>query len=191
MLVCLVFAGSLILDRHRLRTELIRLHVVANSNSEADQALKLRVRDAVIESLQQSMEDLTDAEQAKAYLTENLPKIKAVTDRVLQEAGCQDTAQVSLMLEEFGTRVYDTFSLPAGVYESLRIVIGDGAGKNWWCVVFPSLCVPATCKNFQDSAVSAGFSDTLAATLEGEEGYELRFFLLDLLGDLENLIHQN
>ncbi|MBQ7800822.1 MAG: stage II sporulation protein R [Oscillospiraceae bacterium] len=190
MIVCLVWCGTLIADRQRLREELIRLHVVAASDSEEDQAIKLRVRDAVVESLRAEMENLTDAEQAKAYLRENLPKLETLANQVLADAGCGDRASVSLAVEEFGTRVYETFTLPAGVYDALRIVIGEGEGHNWWCVVFPSLCVPATSEGFEDTAAGAGFPDSLTSALEGEEGYEVRFFLLDALGSLENLLHR-
>ena len=189
LIVCLVWCGTVIADRQRLREELIRLHVVAASDSDEDQALKLRVRDAVVESLEDAMADLTDAEQAKAYLQENLPKIENLANQVLQEAGCSDTVQVSLAAEEFATRVYDTFTLPAGLYDSLRIIIGEGEGHNWWCVVFPSLCIPATSDGFEDTAAGAGFPDSLTGALEGEDGYEVRFFLLDALGSFENLIH--
>lgn len=190
LIVCLVFVGTLLADRQRLRKELIRLHVVANSDSAADQTLKLQVRDAVVERLQQGLADVTDMEEAKAYLQENLPKIESIANQVLREAGSTDTAQVRLMLEEFATRVYDTFTLPAGVYESLRIIIGEGKGQNWWCVVFPSLCVPATSEDFRQTATTAGFPDSLTGALEGEDGYEIRFFLLDVLGSLENLLHK-
>lgn len=190
LIVCLVFAGTLLADRQRLRKELVRLHVVANSDSAEDQTLKLQVRDAVVERLQQGLADVTNMEEAKAYLQENLPKIESLANQVLRAAGCTDTAQVRLMLEEFGTRVYDTFTLPAGVYESLRIIIGEGKGQNWWCVVFPSLCVPATSEDFRETAATAGFPDSLTGALEGEDGYELRFFLLDALGSLENLLHK-
>lgn len=189
LIVCLVWCGTVIADRQRLREELIRLHVVAASDSDEDQALKLRVRDAVVERLEDAMADLTDAEQAKAYLQENLPKIENLANQVLQEAGCTDTVQVSLAVEEFATRVYDTFTLPAGLYDSLRIIIGEGEGHNWWCVVFPSLCIPATSDGFEDTAAGAGFPDSLTGALEGEDGYEVRFFLLDALGSFENLIH--
>ena len=189
MIVGLVLVISLITDRQMLRRELIRLHVVAASDSAEDQALKLRVRDAVLESLQDAMQDLTDMEQAKTYLQQQLPRIRAVAEKVLAEMGCEDPVQVSLALEEFGTRIYDTFTLPAGLYESLRIVIGEGEGQNWWCVVFPSLCLPAAGEGFEDTAAGAGFSETLIGTLEGAEEYEVRFFLLDALGRIENLIH--
>ena len=179
----------IIADKQTLRKELIRLHVVAASDSEEDQALKLRVRDAVVSSLQQNMENIADADQAKAYLQENLPKIEALANQVLRSAGCLDLATVSLQLEEFTTRYYDTFALPAGIYESLRITIGDGAGQNWWCVVFPSLCVGATVEAFSDTAQCAGLSDGLTGALAGEEAYEVRFFVLDALGALENFLH--
>lgn len=189
LLAALVWTGTVIADRQKLRGELVRLHVVANSDSPEDQAVKLRVKDAVVESLKNSMADLTDAEQAKAYLQENLPKIEALANRVLQEAGCGDTAAVSLAVEEFTARIYDTFALPAGLYDTLRITIGEGRGHNWWCVVFPTLCVPATSEGFEETADCAGFPDSLTAALEGEEGYEVRFFLLEALGRLENLLH--
>ena len=190
LIAALVWTGGLIADRARLRRELIRLHVVAASDSQEDQAIKLRVRDAVVESLREEMKNLKDVDQAKIYLQENLPKIELLANRVLQDAGCEDRATVQLCVEEFSKRVYDTFSLPAGLYESLRIIIGEGEGKNWWCVVFPELCLPATSEGFEETASCAGFPDALTAALEGEEGYEIRFFLLDVLGRLENLIHR-
>lgn len=190
LFVAFFWCGMLLADRAALRNELIRLHVVAASDSEEDQTIKLRVRDAVVESLQQGMADVQDTDQALAYLEENLPKIEALANETLQKLGCTDTASVSLMEEAFPTRDYDTFSLPAGVYEALRIVIGDGEGHNWWCVVFPKLCLTATSAEAQDTAVSAGFSDGLSNTLTGEEGYEFRFFLLECLGKIENFFHK-
>ena len=188
--VVLIWGGALILDRQTLRQELVRLHVVAASDSAEDQAMKLRVKDAVVSSLKADLEKLQDAKEATAYLRENLPKIEALANHILREAGCADTARVSLGEEEFPTRYYDTFSLPAGVYQSLRITIGTGAGRNWWCVAFPGLCLPATAEGFEDAASCAGFSDGLTATLEEKDGYEIRFWLLDAIGRLENFIHQ-
>lgn len=189
-LAAVVWLCALITDKQTLRQELVRLHVVAASDSAEDQAMKLHLKDAIVESLKADMASLSDAAAAKAYLQENLPKIEELANQVLQEAGCQDVATVRLAVEEFSTRVYDTFTLPAGVYDALRITIGDGEGKNWWCVVFPGLCLPATSEGFEEAASCAGFSDTLTAALEGAEGYEIRFWLLDALGRIENLLHQ-
>ena len=188
LLVCLVYTIALVGDRQKLRGELIRLHVVAASDSEEDQAIKLQVRDAVLESLQAGLENATDIEAAKAYIESQLPKLESAANQVLAAAGCGDVATVSLQVEEFAARVYDTFSLPAGLYDSLRITIGEGEGRNWWCVTFPTLCLPATTEGFEAVAAGAGFSDELTGTLTGE--YEVRFYLLDLLGQLENFLHR-
>ena len=190
LITALFWGVMLISDRDRLNDELIRLHVVANSDSEEDQSIKLMVRDAVINSLYRDLETIADIKEAKAYLQENLPKIQTIANETLDAAGFEGEAVVTLCKEAFDTRYYDTFTLPAGVYESLRIIIGEGNGKNWWCVAFPSLCIPATTDGFTDAAVEAGFSETLSNTLTGEEGYEVRFFLLDALGRLENILFQ-
>lgn len=190
LVTMIVWCTMIAMDRQTLHSELIRLHVVAASDSEEDQALKLQVRDAVINSLREDMQNVADAARAKAYLREQLPKIESLANQVLRTAGCTDLATVSLMREEFGTRVYDTFSLPAGIYESLRITIGEGAGQNWWCVVFPALCVGATVEEFEDTAQCAGFTGALTGALAGETEYEARFFILDALGRLENFLHK-
>ena len=188
MLVCFVYTFALIGDRQTLKNELIRLHVVAASDSEEDQAIKLRVRDAVLESLRQGLRDVTDIEAAKAYIEDSLPVLETVANEVLAATGCGDVATVRLQAEAFATRVYDTFTLPAGIYDALRITIGAGEGHNWWCVAFPSLCLPTTAEGFEAVAAGAGFSEELTGSLTGE--YELRFYLLDLLGQLENFLRR-
>ncbi len=175
-------------DRQTLENDLIRLHVVANSDSAEDQETKLLVRDAIVEYLQPIMEKLPDKEHALQYIKENLDALEELANDVLAKVGAKDSAVVSLEPEAFGTRDYDTFILPAGVYDALRIEIGEAEGKNWWCVVFPTLCLPATSDGFQDAAVSTGFSDTLTDTLTGKEGFQLRFFLLDCMGKIENIL---
>ena len=186
-LAAAVWCGTLLADRQLLNDELIRFHVVADSDDPEDQQVKLLVRDAVVESLSEDLIRLADVEQAKAYLQENLPKIQQIANQTLAAAGVEEEAVVSLCREAFQTRVYDTFTLPAGVYESLRIVIGEGEGHNWWCVVFPTLCLPATSEGFAETAQTAGFPDSLCGALTGEEEYTLRFYALDALGELENL----
>ena len=185
----ILWGTGLILQRQQLKTELIRFHVVANSDASRDQTVKLQVRDAVLESIRDDLQEIRDVTTAKAYLQENLAQIRCVANETLEKAGVSEKAVVSLCREEFNTRVYDTFSLPSGVYESLRIVIGEGQGHNWWCVSFPNLCLPATSESFEEVAVGAGFSEKLVQTLSSREDYEVRFFLLDALGRLENILH--
>ncbi len=191
VLTCFVWCGSILADREVLNREIIRLHVVANSDSAEDQSIKLQVRDAVTASLEKELGNIADVETAKVYLQENLPKIQKIADAALAKVGFDGTALVTFCKESFDTRYYDTFSMPAGVYDALRIVIGEGVGKNWWCVVFPSLCIPATSSGFADVAAGAGFPDTLHSALTGEEGYTVRFYLLDALGRVQNILYAN
>ena len=185
LLVVSVWMWGLIRDRQYLDQELIRLHVVANSDSEDDQNIKLRVRDAIVESLSEGMADIGNVQAAKAYLRENLSKIETIANNTLEAAGVDRRAVVTLCRETFDIRKYDTFTLPAGVYESLRVVIGEGEGHNWWCVAFSTLCTSATTEGFEMAAQTAGMDDTLSETLTGD--YQLRFYLLDALGRVENL----
>lgn len=186
LIVCLVLIGMLVADKQALSENLIRLHVVADSDSAFDQSVKLQVRNAVIAALENDVQEIGDAQTAKVYLTSRLAELETVANDALRAAGSHDTATVTLCREEFPVRRYDTFSLPSGVYESLRVTIGSGEGQNWWCVVFPSLCVGAAAK---DVAAGAGFSSNVTNAITGEEGYEISFFLLDCLGRLENFFH--
>lgn len=189
LIVCaaLVWLGGVLKDKNVLQDSIIRFHVVANSDSEADQSNKLAVRDAVVKYLQDKMEQLPTVEDARKYITENLGKIEQIAKDTLQRLGADNAVKVSIDLEEFGTRVYDTFTLPAGVYEALKIEIGEAMGKNWWCVVFPSFCMPKTTAQFESAAVSSGFEQRVTNTISNSSGYKVRFFVLDLFGKLENL----
>ena len=189
LLVAAFYLGTVASDRQALSQNLIRLHVVADSNSAEDQAIKLQVRDAITAKLETVMDELPDLETAKAYLEAHLPELEQIANDALKAAGNGCQAVVTLAKEAFPTREYDTFTLPAGIYESLRVTIGSGEGKNWWCVVFPSLCASATTDGFEDTAVGAGFSDRVAGTLTGKQEYKVRFFLLDCFGWVENWIY--
>ena len=188
--VVVVTLADIAADRRELHDSLIRLHVVGASDDAADQAVKLQVRDAVTAWIQSEMVGVETAEDAKAFLRDHLTDLEAVANRELEDAGVSDRASVSFLEEEFPVREYDTFTLPSGVYHSLRIRIGEAEGRNWWCVIFPSLCLGTTRDAVTDTAASAGFDRKLSDTITGEEGYELRFFLLDCLGMVENFFHK-
>lgn len=183
------YLGTVSADKQFLSENLIRLHVVADSDSKEDQAIKLRVRDAITEKLETVMKNLPDADAAKEYLRENLADLEQLANEVLRKAGNSCKATVTLAKEAFPTRQYDTFTLPAGIYDALRVTIGSGEGQNWWCVVFPRLCVSATSDGLEDTAAGAGFSDTLTGSLTGKKEYKVRFFLLDCFGWVENWIY--
>lgn len=140
--------ASLQAQQQRLAEKLIRLHVVANSDTREDQRVKLLVRDAVLETADGL---LRDAQNPEAALQTGLPELERAANEKLASLGCEETASVSLRRELFPTREYETFRLPAGVYRTLRVSIGQAGGHNWWCVVFPALCLPAAEKDFTEA----------------------------------------
>lgn len=183
-----VWCGSVFADSRTLQENVIRMHVVANSDTVRDQTVKLQIRDAVLACLESDLAKIRSPKEANLYLHENLPKIESIANDVLNAAGFEGFAVATLCKEAFPTRNYESFTLPAGVYNALRITIGTGEGKNWWCVVFPALCLQATSGEFEATAAGAGFSDTLNGALIGDEKYCLRFYCLDVLGRLENIL---
>lgn len=189
--VLLVLLSFIIYDackeKQFLQDHIVRLHVVANSDSEEDQEIKLIVKDAVAATVQEIQSGLMGKNEVLSALRESLPLVESVANNTLASLGVTDRVMVTLEKEEFDTRVYDTFTLPAGVYDALRVVIGDGEGKNWWCVAFPSLCIPASSKDFSTTAIGAGFSQSITNTISNPKQYQVRFFLLDCIGKLENL----
>ena len=187
--VLIFLSFGIVMDKLQLRNNMIRLHVIADSNSAEDQHIKLKVRDAVLAVLQVAMEDSSDVYMAKDYILMNIPQLESAANQVLKDAGFSEQARVSLVTEEYPCREYETFSLPSGVYQSLKVVIGSGEGKNWWCVVFPTLCKPATVDAFREESESTGISRSLSNTLCADKKYEIRFFLLDCLGKIENFFH--
>ena len=189
LLLASVLGVAVLAQDHRYLTEhVIRLHVVANSDSKADQQLKLQVRDGIMAYLVDWADPNMTVQQAVQWVQDQLPQLQKVAQDRAASAGWTGEVRVSFDREAFPTREYETFSLPAGVYQSLRITLGEGEGRNWWCVVFPSLCLPTTTEDFQDTAVGAGFSETLTDTLTGQKPYKIRFLFLDWLGQLENFL---
>ena len=141
----LVFSAATGLERQqqRISDSMIRLHVVANSDNPGDQAIKFNVRDAVLSDAQELLQHTTSRDEAMNVLTSGLPQLTETANETLRQLGASDRATVTLKRELFGTRYYDTFTLPGGYYEALRVTIGEGDGKNWWCVVYPQLCLSA------------------------------------------------
>ena len=191
------FAAAVLLSLGRfsalcgeIRSEVVRLHVLANSDSEEDQTLKLQVRDAVLAAADGLMNGVTDTDTALRVTQDQLPQLQAAAQQCVWQNGYHYPVTVSLCEMYFTTRTYSAGTLPAGWYNALRVQIGTGEGQNWWCVVFPSLCVPAATEQVEDVAVGAGFSDNLSGAITGKQEYQVRFFLLDFLGQVENFFCQ-
>jgi stage II sporulation protein R len=120
--------------------DLFRLHVLANSDSTADQQVKLKVRDAVLAYLESKCKGIEDKESYKALVAAEEANILAVAEETLRANGVDYGAKMHIGIYDFPLRIYHDLAVPAGRYEALRIVLGDGAGQNWWCVMFPPLC---------------------------------------------------
>ena len=166
--------------RECLSGKLLRPHVVANSDSDADQALKLEARDAVLDCAAGYLENVSDVRAAAQVLGAHLAEVAGAGQAVVREKGYDYAVRASLGTSHFPTKTYDGFALPAGDYRALRVTIGAGEGRNWWCVVFPALCVSAA-SEWQDTAVSGGLSDEdVRLMAEEDEGYVLRFKCLEL-----------
>ena len=194
LFVLLIIAGivlwfvGLLESNEALKNDIIRLHIIANSDSDADQAEKLNVRDGVLAYIEEEISKLPSKEEAEAYIRTKIVDIEKLANEILSENGSEHIATVKLGLKEFGKRVYDTFSLPSGVYEALQIEIGEAEGRNWWCVVFPGLCMPNADAEFSDIAVSAGFDQETVETISNAGSYKIRFFVLDFIGKIENFL---
>ena len=171
----------------------VRLHVLANSDSDEDQALQLQVRDAVLEVTEPLLRECTDRDSAVARLEENREAIRTAAEAVITAAGRQDlsgTVTVQLGEEEYPRRSYEQCTLPAGRYLSLRVGIGEAAGHNWWCVLFPPLCLSAAAaegrtgqgSSAEDAFVSVGLTkDQYGVITEtGKTKYRMRFRILEL-----------
>ena len=167
----------------QVRQEVLRLHILANSDSEADQALKLRVRDAVLEETGGLFAAAGTLEEAQAAALENLPAIEAAARRALAEAGSDAPVKAELTRMYFNTREYgEDTTLPAGEYQALRLSIGEARGRNWWCVMFPPLCVPAA-----EAAVAGQESKAVEEDIEAlnqEPHYRLSFAVVEWLEEL-------
>ena len=167
-------------EQKDLAKDLVRLHVVADSDSEEDQAHKLAVRDAVLNELSPKLSDTDDPMEAQLIIKNELPKLCYTAEKVLRSRGCFDSVRTSLEKEEFPTREYDTFSLPAGDYTSLRITIGSGKGHNWWCVVFPPLCLSAT----EEAEAFSTLDESEKELICGD--YKLKFRLIEIFSRLKS-----
>ncbi len=173
--LCISFIGALWAQRRQedLAAKLVRLHVVAASDRPADQEAKLLLRDEICALLAPALAEATTREEALAVLEAKLPALRAMGD-----------VSVSLAVEEFPTRDYVNFSLPAGDYLALRVVMGEGLGQNWWCVLFPPLCTEALASETQ-ATFGLISEDDKALVTQSDEGYVLKFRIVELWGELK------
>lgn len=188
--LCALAAGAwLNREQEELADGIIRLHVIANSDSSADQALKLAVRDRVLAQAASLYPEGATVEEARQALESQLHVLAATGRAVVEEQGCDYPVSAQLTRCWFPTKEYGDFALPAGEYEALRVVIGEGAGQNWWCVAFPPLCLGAASESVDQAVQTGRFAPEQAALIVGESGgYQLKFKGMELLGQLRQFL---
>lgn len=193
LFVFVLYCASVESEQQSLAEKLIRFHVVAESNEPEAQELKLKIKDEVLAELSPVLEGCKSREQAEHILGRRLHQIQQIAESCARKYGSQAEIAVSLENEMFGARQYESFALPAGEYSSLKIVIDEGKGKNWWCVVFPPLCIEAVCEPIGGSeGAFAGLTDEDVKLIVGEEEeYVVKFKLLEIIEKLKQWLEIN
>ena len=181
----LVSTVSVLSTCEAVSEQVVRLHVLAATDSEADQAMKLLVRDAVLSETDGLLDGIRDRDTALVVLTKSLDDIERAANRCLQTNGSDDTAHVSLCGGVyFPSRSYESVTLPAGEYEALRVVIGQGQGKNWWCVAFPPMCLAGAC----DTALSDVLDDEERRLVEEPTRYRVQLKVIEWVAELKQTL---
>ena len=160
----------------------LRLHVLANSDSSEDQALKLEVRDRILEETATLFKNCKSKDEAREAVESNLDKIREIAEQTVREAGYEYGVSVSLGEEEYPTKNYEECCFPAGEYLSLRVMIGEAEGENWWCVLFPPLCIDAAGES-REVFAEVGLTDEQYSFITETDNpkYKVRFKLLEVI----------
>ena len=183
MLCCLVIPILPLSGEGRVYTDTIRIHVLANSDSDEDQADKLAVRDAILSYVTGELDGVESVGEASGEIGSLLGEVEEIAKKALAARGTTLPVRAEFGREEYPEREYGEYSLPAGTYVSLRVVIGGGDGHNWWCVLFPSFCTGAAQKS---DFIEAGLTSEGYRMIKDTEKprYKVRFRLLEILSDI-------
>lgn len=176
---CLISLAGFYQSCGRIEDSVLRLHIIANSDSEEDQAQKLAVRDEVLRCTEKLFADCTSKEESIICARDNLSLIQNAAKKAADKNGGNYDVTASVTNMSFDTRVYDDFTLPAGKYDALRIVIGEGGGHNWWCVLYPAVCLPCAESNISDS-----LDDRDATIVTDSDSYQIGFKAVEIIEGL-------
>lgn len=165
----------------KIYDDVLRFHVVAKSDSDEDQRLKLAVRDSVLEYIAERLDGCTELAEACATLEDCLDEIKENAEKCISDNGQCDKVEVYLGKEKYPRRIYGSAVMPEGEYTSLRIVIGEGEGHNWWCILFPTLC---TGFSYAEDSIPVGFTPMEYKLINGKGRYRVKLRLLEILENI-------
>ena len=167
----------------KIYEDTVRLHILAESDSDSDQALKLCLRDRILEKYGTRLASAENKGEAEGLARELLGEIERDALTWIRELGYSYGVEVSLSEEWYETREYEDFTLPAGVYTSLRVIIGEGAGKNWWCVMYPPLCIDIATEDAPRDDATIDYTDEEIGLIT-EDGYIVKFKILEIISSL-------
>lgn len=181
---CIAFVLTVIYSMIPFRTEckeisdeVFRLHILANSDEDYDQQLKLKVRDKVLLYTESLFEKAKSKEEAENLISNNLQDICNTAQKEVTDNGYDYTVTAQITKMYFTTRTYESYTLPSGMYDALRITIGSGEGHNWWCVMYPSICISS--EKSQDEAARETFNDNQYDIVKNEK-YEYKFKIVEI-----------
>lgn len=166
-----------------LRANCLRMHILANSDSPADQQLKLKVRDAVLSQSRTLFENAGGQKEALAIARDNIDSITKTAQKVCDRANSGYKVTATVKKEYFETREYENFTLPAGEYEAVRILIGKAQGKNWWCVMYPAVCVGSSSAK---KNIKAAAGKNAAKVASGKGQYKIKFKIVEMYEGVKN-----
>ena len=174
-------------EEYEIYESTVRLHVLANSDSEGDQALKLKVRDAILETMQDW--EPSSKEDALEKIEKNQASLCSIAETVIKNEGYDYEVEIKVGKELYPTRYYEDFALPSGEYTSVRVVIGKGQGQNWWCVLYPPLCTNSAVKYDEDACLEVGLTKNQYDLITSNESgkYKVKFRLLELASEVFGL----
>ncbi len=167
----------------KVRSDVLRLHILANSDSEKDQTVKLAVRDALLKCGKDLFSGNTDLKSVESTFENEKSELIKVANTVLESRGFKYKTQIYLTEEYFTTRTYGEYTLPAGKYSAIKVILGNGNGHNWWCVMFPPLCLPAAT---EEKEVDLYLDKKTSALIESNPDYEIRFKIIEIIEEIKN-----
>ena len=169
-----------------IRGDVLRLHVLANSDSEEDQQLKLLVRDALLEKGKNIFDGSVTKENAEEKIEKEKEALIKTAEKIIKENGFDYDVEITVTDEFFTTRTYENVTLPAGKYKAVRVLIGESAGQNWWCVMFPPLCIPTA-----QPDMNLFFTEDEIKLVESDPRYEPRFKIIEIYENIKNHFNSN
>ena len=184
LIICIIATVSFENDCKGIREEVLRLHIIANSDEDYDQELKLKVRDAVLSSGEEVFSGSEDIISAESEIADKKDVILYSAVETIRNLGYDYDVKLELARSYFPTRTYDNLTLPAGYYKAVRIIIGEGKGKNWWCIMFPPLCLPSATK--KDEIIGTFLTEEEMNIVTADPDYEVRFWIVEKYYELKN-----